>query len=344
MLRYMFFYWFTCEHTGYAVWKRPINTYKRMIHTRPKSLFIPPFAAYAFDNRPINRSAPTAESRSCLLIGIIRASDVRDCLVIEIVSTIDFGDCQLIGFVRTLVFGDSIIWNCLNNWCLELSNIRTVWSNDSGVSLLIGIVLTIGFRDCPLIGIDWTIDVWCFQLVGIVQTNDLGDRLLIGIVLKIVFTGCPYWSCLNNWCLVLPINWNCPDKWSRRLLIGIVLKFVFTGCLFRSNCLKNWFRVMYMDWNCWDNCALGHNCFGRPSINWNYPDNRDLEDCCLKTGSYYSVEYNQLIWSVHYNMTLSLHLLTGWGSSLVPGTTYVPVIVQYITKSLLLLSTWYNVS
>ena len=33
-------------------------------------------------------------------------------------------------------------------------------------------------------------DVWCFQLIVIVQTNDLGDSLLIGIVLGIAFTGC----------------------------------------------------------------------------------------------------------------------------------------------------------
>ena len=25
------------------------------------------------------------------------------------------------------------------------------------------------------------------------------------------------WSCLNNWCRVPPINWNFPDKWSRRM-------------------------------------------------------------------------------------------------------------------------------
>ena len=54
--------------------------------------------------------------------------------------------------------------------------------------LLIGIILTIDFRDCPFIGISWTIDVWRFQLIAIVQTNDLGHCLLIGIVR--VFTGC----------------------------------------------------------------------------------------------------------------------------------------------------------
>ena len=95
--------------------------------------------------------------------------------------------------------------------------------NDSGVSLLIELVLTIEFRDCPLetpeqfmsgalieivrvndlvdclsFGIARTIDVWWFRLIGIVQTNDLGDCLFIRIILKIVFTGSINWNCLNN--------------------------------------------------------------------------------------------------------------------------------------------------
>ena len=125
------------------------------------------------------------------LIGIVRAIDVRDCLVIEIVQTIDFGDCLLIGFVRTAVFGD-----------------------------------------CLLIGIVWTIHVWYFVTIGAARSNDFGVSLLIGIVVSMDFRYCPIiWIAWTNWCLVLSINWNCPDKWSRRLSIGIVLKIVFTGCL-----------------------------------------------------------------------------------------------------------------
>ena len=62
-------------------------------------------------------------------------------------------------------------------------------------SLIIEIVLTNDFRDCPLIGIASTIDVWCFQLIGTVQTNDLGDCLID-------------WSCPENCFHRLSINWN----------------------------------------------------------------------------------------------------------------------------------------
>ena len=90
--------------------------------------------------------------------------------------------------------GLSINWNCLYNWFLVLSNnwnclvklfrrLSINWNNSD-------------FRDRPLTGIDWTIDVWCFQLIGTVQTNDLGPRPSIGIVLAIVFTGCLLNGCL----------------------------------------------------------------------------------------------------------------------------------------------------
>ena len=35
------------------------------------------------------------------------------------------------------------------------------------------------------------------------------------------------------------------------------------------------FTVMHMNWKSWDNCW--DNCFRRPSVNWNYLDNRVLE-------------------------------------------------------------------
>ena len=63
------------------------------------------------------------------------------------------------------------------------------------------------FSQGVLIGIAWTIDVWCFQTIEIVQTNDLGDCLwLIGIVLNLVFKGCLLigiaWT-IDIWCFQL---------------------------------------------------------------------------------------------------------------------------------------------
>ena len=59
-----------------------------------------------------------------------------------------------IGFVRTTIFGDILltgIESTIHVWYfLTIGIFRT---NDLGVSLIIGIVLTIDFRDCPLIGI-----------------------------------------------------------------------------------------------------------------------------------------------------------------------------------------------
>ena len=46
--------------------------------------------------------------------------------------------------------------------------IRPVQPNIFGDSLSIEIALTIDFRDCPLIGIVRTIDVSCFETIGIV--------------------------------------------------------------------------------------------------------------------------------------------------------------------------------
>ena len=43
------------------------------------------------------------------------------------------------------------------------------------------------FSQSVLIAIEWTIDVWCIQLLRIVQFKDHGDCLLIEIALKIVF-------------------------------------------------------------------------------------------------------------------------------------------------------------
>ena len=170
----------------------------------------------------------------------------------------------------------SVNWNCPDNWFQRLS--IDVWcfqltgivrTNDLGDCISIGIVLKIIFTGCLLIGIAWTIDVWCNQLIGIVHTNDLADCLIIGIVPKIVFHR------------LSVIDWICLNKWLR--------------------VKHNWFV--------WDNCWK--NCFRRSSINWNYPDNPVLEGSALWKPAatlLYTVEYNYLIWSVHYSTTLSLPL------------------------------------
>ena len=127
----------------------------------------------------------------------------------------------------------SINWNWQNDWCLVLSISWNCPGNDFGNCLSIGIVLKIVFTGCPLIGVAWAIDVWCFQIIGIVQTNDVGDCLLIGIILKIVFTGCLLigiaWT-IDVWCFQL-IGIVQTNDLGDCLLIGIVLKIVFTACL-----------------------------------------------------------------------------------------------------------------
>ena len=198
---------------------------------------MPPFYVYALENRPINRLLLLQQSRRCLSIGIVRASDVRDCLAIEFVYTIDFGGCLLIGFVRTIVFRDYLLIGIVGaidvRYIITIGIVRT---NDFGVSLLIGIVLPfdclvlsinwncpdkwsrrlpigfvlkIVFAGCRLIGIAWTIGVWRFQLTEIVQTNDLGDCPLIGIVLENVSTGCVVigiaWTIDFGWCTWIEI-------------------------------------------------------------------------------------------------------------------------------------------
>ena len=76
----------------------------------------------------------------------------------------------------------------------------------------VGIVMKIVFTGYLLIGIAWTFDVWCVQLIEIVQTNDLGDCLLMGIVLKIVFT------VVFTGCLSIGIAWTIGDVLELKLL------------------------------------------------------------------------------------------------------------------------------
>ena len=127
----------------------------------------------------------------------------------------------------------SINWNCPGKWCQRLSSSWNCLGN-SFRRLLIGFARRVVLRDCLLIGIVWSIDVWYFltigavrsndfgvyqleltelwwfQSIGIVQTNDLGHCLSFGIVLKIVFT----------MCLLIGLDWTI-DIWCFQL-IGIV--------------------------------------------------------------------------------------------------------------------------
>lgn len=68
----------------------------------------------------------------------------------------------IIEIVRTNNFGDAFNWICSDNlfqrrsigidvWCLLIIGIVRI--STFGDYLLIGIVLTIGFRDCPITGI-----------------------------------------------------------------------------------------------------------------------------------------------------------------------------------------------
>ena len=138
-----------------------------------------------------------------LLIGIVLTNDFRDCPSIGI----DWTMCLVLSIhwncpdkrSRTLPINwncpencfhrVSINWNCLNNWCLVLQLFGIVQTNFLGDSINWNCPENC-FTGCLLIVIAWTIDVWCFQLIGPLQTSDVGDCLLIGIVLKIVFTGC----------------------------------------------------------------------------------------------------------------------------------------------------------
>ena len=88
--------------------------------------------------------------------------------------------------------------------CLTIGVILTNNIGDSQSN----IALTIDFRDCPLIGIVWTIDVWGFSIIGNVQTNELGDCLLIEVVLANDFIDrlSTNWNCLSNW-FHLELSW-----------------------------------------------------------------------------------------------------------------------------------------
>ena len=165
-------------------------------------------------------------------IGIVLKIVFTGRLLIGIAWTVDVWCFQLIGIVQpkwsrrlstnwncpeNYFHRVSINWNCLVKLFRRLS---INWNNSD-------------FRDRPLTGIDWTIDVWCFQLIGTVQTNDLGPRPSIGIVLAIVFTGCLLngiaWT-IDVWCFQL-IGIVQTNDLGDCLFIGIVLKMVFTGCV-----------------------------------------------------------------------------------------------------------------
>ena len=128
--------------------------------------------------------------------------------------------------------GLCISWNCWSNSCWYLRIIGIVRAMIFG-SLWIGIVLTIDCGDRPLIAIGWTVDVWCFQSIPIVQTNDPGDCLSTRIVLKIVFAG-RLWigiaSKIDVWCFQVVGIVQTKDI-GGCLLKRILLKVVFTVCL-----------------------------------------------------------------------------------------------------------------
>ena len=171
-------------------------------------------------------------------------------------------------------------------------------------TLVIAIVLTIDFLDCPLTGIVWTINVWGFQLIEIVQTNYLGDCLMNWNCPENSFHRLSMkWNCQNNRCLVLLMKWNCPDKWSRRLSINWNCpESCFHRLSINWNCLNNWFRVYVNELK-----LLGQLL--PETVHWLELSGQSSFRgfCYLKTGSYCTtVEYNELIWSVHYNTTLSL--------------------------------------
>ena len=58
----------------------------------------------------------------------------------------------------------------------------------------------------------WTIDVWWFQLTGIVQTNDLGDSINWNCPKNCFHRLSINWSCLNHWFRVMYVNWYCWDS------------------------------------------------------------------------------------------------------------------------------------
>ena len=83
---------------------------------------------------------------------------------------------------------------------------------------------------------------------------------------------------MNNWYLVLSINWNCPEKRSRRPSINWnCLEKCCHRLSINWNCLNNWCLVLPIIYNCPDeisrrlsiNWIFNENCFHRLSINWN---------------------------------------------------------------------------
>ena len=93
------------------------------------SWFIPPFSAYALDNRPIDILLLLQQSHEVVyLLELTGQAMLRDCLVSEIVGTIDFGDCLLIGFFQTIDFGDwlliGIVWTISVCYFLTIGIVR----------------------------------------------------------------------------------------------------------------------------------------------------------------------------------------------------------------------------
>ena len=133
------------------------------------------------------------ESRSCLLIGIARESDVRDCLSIEIVYNC-FRRLAINWFCSDNYLGGlSISWNRRSNWFLLLSN---SWNcpHKRCLSLFINL-------NCP--------DKW-FQKLSI-NWNCLNNWCLVLLI---------NWNCPGKWSRRRAIKWNCPEDCSHRLLIN----------------------------------------------------------------------------------------------------------------------------
>ena len=173
------FYLFTSEHTGWALSKRPINTYKHILRGNtclPGKVYFSRFVLLMSwtigllkDYCSYSRVTKLFIKGNCPGKWCQRLSSNLNC------SDNYFGLLSIYWICwDTCLRRLSINWNCLNNihvW--YFLTIGIVRSNDSGVSVSWSFP-DIWFQRLT-IRIAWPTNVWCFLLIRTVQRNYLED-------------------------------------------------------------------------------------------------------------------------------------------------------------------------
>ena len=135
-----------------------------------------------------------------------------------------------------------VYWNCPGKWCQRLS--IDLYRQLISETVLTRFVRTIDFGDC----IDWNCsnnscpvlsNNWICpdnRLQETVHQLEFSEQLMSGTFNQLELSRQMIWDC---------INWNCPDKGSRRLFIS-------------WNCPVNCFHRLSITWNCLTNWCDAH--------------------------------------------------------------------------------------